>query len=97
MKSMIIIPVFFLAMLLALIIYDCINAAITKKDLLLKEDRIYFNEIVSKSNNTSYPLNIDSLHYVVFEHLNNHERRLQMLQHVDSMVSAHADEIQMLQ
>jgi len=97
MKSIIIIPIFFLVMLLGLIIYDSIHASFARKDLLLKEDRIYFNEIVSKSNNTSYPLNIDSLHYVVFEHSNNHDRRMQMLEHVDSMVSAHANKMQMLQ
>ena len=72
MKSIIIIPIFFIVMLVALIIRDSIEATIEKKDLLMKEDRIHFNDIVNKSNKTSYPLNIDSLHYVVFGQSNSH-------------------------
>lgn len=97
MKSIIIIPIFFIALLLAFIIHDIIDAAIAKKELLLKEDRIYFNDLVTKSYKTSYQLNIDSLHYVVFAQSNSHELRHQILQHVDSLISVHADKMQILQ
>src|SRR5437868_5314985 len=97
MKGIIIIPIFFLIMLVALIIYDSINATIERKDILLKEDRIYFNEIVSKSNKTSYPLNIDSLHYVVFGQSNSHEKRVAMLKDADSIISVYSDKMHILQ
>jgi hypothetical protein len=84
-------------MLVVLIINDSINATIERRDLLMKEDRIHFNDIVNKSNKTSYPLNIDSLHYVVFGQSNSHENREAMLKDVDSIISVYADKMQILQ
>jgi len=84
-------------MLVVLIIRDSTNATIETKNLLMTEDRIHFNEIVNKSIKTSYPLNIDSLHYVVFGQSNSHEKREAMLQGIDSIISAQADKMQILQ
>jgi hypothetical protein len=84
-------------MLVVLIINDSINATIERRDLLMKEDRIHFNDVVNKSNKTSYPLNIDSLHYVVFGQSNSHEKREAMLKDIDSIISAYADKMQILQ
>lgn len=96
MKSIIIIPIFFLLMLVALIIYDSIGAVRLKKDLLLKEDRIHFHDIVVKAGHTNYHFNIDSFHYVVFIQPNTHESRAKMLENMDSLISIFADRLQML-
>ena len=97
MKSIIIVPIFFIALLLAFIIHDVIDSAIEQKEFLIKQDRIYFNDLVTKSYKASYQLNIDSLHYVVFTQSNSHEMRHEMLQHVDSLISVNADRLQILQ
>ncbi|CAN5757066.1 hypothetical protein BH10BAC2_BH10BAC2_07630 [soil metagenome] len=96
MKSVIIIPIFFLLMLVALIIYDSIGAVRIKKDLLLKEDRIHFHDIVVKAGHTNYSLNIDSFHYMVFIQPNDHESRAKMLEQMDSLISVFADRLQIL-
>lgn len=96
MKSIIIIPIFFLLMLVALIIYDSIGAVRIKKDILLKEDRIHFHDIVIKAGHVNYALNIDSFHYVVFIQPNSHESRMKMLEQMDSLISGFADRLQMI-
>ena len=96
MKSVIYIPIFFLAMLLALIVYDGISAINMRNDLLLKEDRIHFHNIVIKAGHTHYHLNIDSLHYVVFTQPHDHEERLQILDSIDTAIIVFADRVQIL-
>lgn len=96
MKSMIIVPIFFLAMLVALIVYDSIEAVRTKNVVLLREDRIHFHNIIAKVNTTNFPLNIDSFHYVVFVQSNNHESRTEMMSEMDSLITVFADKVQIL-
>ena len=86
MKSMIYVPLFFLSMLLALVIYDAVNAFNLRKDLLLKEDRIHFSYLIVKSAHAHYPLIIDSFHYVVFTQHHDHDERLKMLEEMDSVI-----------
>jgi hypothetical protein len=96
MKSIIIIPIFFLLMLLILIIYDSVDAVRMRNDLSLKEDRIHFHDIVVKAGHTNFSLNIDSFHYIVFIQTNDHKSRLKMLQQMDSTISVFAERRQIL-
>lgn len=96
MKSIIYIPVFFLAMLFALIVYDGISAYNMRNDLLLKEDRIHFHNIVIKASHTHYHLNIDSFHYVLFVQPHDHEERQKMLDDIDTAIIVFADRVQIL-
>jgi len=96
MKSIIYVPIFFLALLLALIVYDSYYAMNMRKDLLLKEDRIRFHDIVIKAGHSHYPLNIDSFHYVVFMQSHRHEERLKMFENMDTLISVFADRLQIL-
>lgn len=96
MKSIIIIPIFFLLMLVALIVYDGVSAMRMKNDILLKEDRIHFHDIVVKAGHTNYPLNVDSFHYVVFINPHDHKNRAKMLEQMDSLILAFADNLQIL-
>jgi hypothetical protein len=96
MKSVIIIPIFFLLMLVALVIYDSVSAVRMKNDILLKEDRIHFHDIIIKAGHTNYPLNIDSFHYVIFIQPNDHKGRAKMLGQMDSIILVFADRLQIL-
>ncbi|QEC67231.1 hypothetical protein FRZ67_07955 [Panacibacter ginsenosidivorans] len=96
MKSIIYIPIFFLAMLLALIVYDGINAINMRNDMLLKEDRIHFHSIVVKAGHTHYHFNIDSFHYVVFVQPHDHEERSKMLDDMDTTILVFAERLQIL-
>jgi hypothetical protein len=96
MKSIVYVPIFFLALLLSLIVYDGYHAMNMRKDLLLKEDRIRFHDIVIKAGHTHYPLNIDSFHYVVFMQAHSHDERLKMLDDMDTIISVFADRLQIL-
>ena len=90
------VPLFFIAMLLALIVYDGIDAINTRNDLLLKEDRIHFHNIVIKAGHTHYQLNIDSFHYVVFTQPHDHVERMKMLDDIDTAIIVFADRVQIL-
>ena len=83
-------------MLLALIVYDGISAINMRNDLLLKEDRIHFHDIVIKAGHTHYRLNIDSFHYVLFTQPHDHEERMKMLDDVDTAIIVFADQVQIL-
>lgn len=88
---MIYVPVFFLTMLFILIVYDGINAVAMRNDILLKEDRIRFHNLIIKASHTHYHLNIDSFHYVVFNQSEDHDERIKMLNDMDTLITVYAD------
>lgn len=91
MKRMIYVPLIFLFMLLSLIIYDAFDAYSLRKDMLLKQDRIRFSNIIVKAAHAHYPLKIDSFHYIIFVQRNTHDDRVKMFNDVESRISVYAE------